>query len=73
METIPASTRWQDIVQGPSKEAVRAHIRKIANYTTLKSVEDGSPIMPKADGIDPVTSETHPDLAGIVENRRLAA
>jgi hypothetical protein len=52
---------------------VRAHIRKVANYTTLKSVEDGAPIMPKADGIDPVTSETHPDLAGIVENRRLAA
>ena len=35
METRAHSTRWDDVRRGPTKQEVRAHVRKLASYPAL--------------------------------------
>jgi hypothetical protein len=32
MDAYPGSTRWRDIVRGPSSAQVRAHVAKLASF-----------------------------------------
>lgn len=32
MDSRPVSARWADVVRGPSKEQVLAHVAKLAGY-----------------------------------------
>ena len=32
MDTRPVSARWADVIRGPSKKEVRAHVAKLAAY-----------------------------------------
>jgi hypothetical protein len=41
IETYPTSLRWEDIMKGPSKAAVRAHTNKLAHYNELRVSEGG--------------------------------
>ncbi|MGQ7793200.1 hypothetical protein ACUN0C_12385 [Faunimonas sp. B44] len=35
IETASGSTRWADVLRGPSRAEVLAHVRKLANYPAL--------------------------------------
>jgi hypothetical protein len=32
MDTCPTSTRWRDIIRGPTSAQVRAHVAKLAGF-----------------------------------------
>jgi hypothetical protein len=42
IESCPPSMRWEDIIKGPSKEAVRAHVNKIGRYNELRTADGGA-------------------------------
>jgi hypothetical protein len=73
IETRPTSMRWEDIIKGPPLEAVRAHLFKVVNYTTLMSEKVSTPRMLNQDKPAPVVSERSVDAGHAAEDQRLAA
>lgn len=43
MYARPNSTRWSDIRRGPSLDAVREHINRVANFASLSRPETSGP------------------------------
>lgn len=39
MNARPNSTKWSEIRQGPSLDAVREHINRVANFASLSRLE----------------------------------
>ena len=73
IETIPTSTRWEDIIKEPPLKAFRAHLFKFVHYTTLTFRDESTPRVLDQGNPDLIVSETSVDTGRATHDLRLAA